>query len=348
MTIERSTTNDTVIVVKVTPQTSVQATAGLVVTDLSFTITWPSSYTVDLDLPTLSSTYGIVAKGPKYTTGPSGVNFRSFGLTTPYVVPADWTVGAALTVMTIKPIQNVAVPANGNFSLNPFGTTLTPIPSAILAVDPYIAIDDSANGLFNEYEGNVMGPATAVVLPLELLNFDAKAGKDAIDLRWKTAKEDNFRGFGIERSVDGKKFETIGFEAGKNAKGADYTYSDRTAAKGIVYYYRLRMVDNDGKGTASDIRFAKLDASIVSNSGVSIYPNPSNGDVNLDFTLEQDAHTVVDLFDVAGKNVLHKEVAAKKDRNVITLEMLDMPSGVYSVRINMGGKVMNKLVRIAK
>ncbi len=346
MSIARSTTNNTVIEVKVTPTTSAVAMSGSVLLGMSFTITWPSSYLATLNNPTLVSGYNIVANGPMYTTGAAGVNFQSFGLSSSYIIGTTWAVGTPITIMTIEATQNTAVPAAGDFSINPFGNVLVPTPFINLDTDPYLAIDDLTT--LEYYEPALMGVATAVVLPLELLSFDAKAGKEAIDLRWKTTKEENFRGFNIERSLDGKKYTSIGFTAGKNAKGADYAFTDRNVVNGQVYYYRLRMLDNDGRNTTSDIRSAVLEGAVVASTGVNIYPNPSNGDVNLDFILDTDTHTAVDVFDATGKNVLHKEVEAKKDRNIISLEMLNMPSGVYAVRINMGGKVTNKLVRVAK
>lgn len=347
MSIARSATNNAVIEVKVTPTTTAVATSGSVLLGMSFTITWPSTYMATLNYPTLTSSYNIVKNGPLYTTGPAGVNFQSFGLSSQYNIATTWAVGTPITIMTIEATQNTAIPAAGDFSINPFGTILVPTPfTNNVDTDPYLAIDDLIS--LEYYEPALMGPAVAVVLPLELLSFDAKAGKEAIDLRWKTGKEENFRGFNIERSLDGKKYTSIGFETGKNVKGADYTFTDRNVVNGQVYYYRLRMIDNDGRNTVSDIRSAVLQGAVVASTGVNIYPNPSNGDVNLDFILDSDTHTAVDVFDATGKNVLHKEVEAKKDRNIISLEMLNMPSGVYAVRINMGGKVTNKLVRVAK
>jgi hypothetical protein len=349
MTIEKSTTNDTVIVVKVTPTAlgETVATSGNVIFSLAFTITWPSTYIVDLNTATITSPFGIQAFGPMYTTGAAGVRFRSFGMNNTYTLPANWVAGTPVTLMTIKPIQNVATLAVGDFSINPFSNVLVPTPYVNLSTEPYIAFPDGF-GQPEYFEPTLIGTATSVVLPLELLSFDAKAGKNAIDLRWKTAKEENFRGFNIERSLDGKKYTSIGFEAGKNVKGADYTFTDRNVVNGQVYYYRLRMVDNDGRNSVSDIRSAVLQGAVVASTGVNIYPNPTTGDVNLDFILDTDTHTMVDVFDVTGKNVLHKEVEAKRDRNIISLEMLNMASGVYAVRINMGGKIINKLVKVAK
>jgi Secretion system C-terminal sorting domain len=257
--------------------------------------------------------------------------------------------------MSVYLPQNVlGVPPTGNFSINPWGTTLTAVspPGLNLGVDPYLSIDRSPApnfDTFEEYEVAVAGSSATVLLPLKLTNFAVKAGKEAIDLRWNTENEENMRGFNVERSIDGKKFKSIGSVDAKNVGKADYTYTDKDVTTNQVYYYRLRMIDKDGKSRNSEVQSAKIEAAVVvASTGVNIYPNPTNGNVSLDFTLDQDTHTEVDVFDITGKLSLHKEVEAKKDRNLINLEMLDMPSGVYTVRINMGGKVTNKLVKVSK
>ena len=122
MTIEKSPTIDSLIVVKVTPTNTAVAASGTVLLGMSFTITWPSSYMATLRMSSLTSSYNIQANGPLYTTGmgTSDVNFRSFGLSSSYPITSTWAVGVPITIMTIVAVQNAAVPVTGNFSINPF------------------------------------------------------------------------------------------------------------------------------------------------------------------------------------------------------------------------------------
>ena len=105
------------------------------------------------------------------------------------------------------------------------------------------------------------------------------------------------------------------------------------------------MVDRDGRYEYSAIRSAILP---TSNVNVVIYPNPSNGNVNLDFVLEESASAIIDVYDMSGRSVLRKEFDAHKDRNMISLDLLDQPSGIYSVKININGKLINKLVKLSR
>ena len=325
------------IVVKITPvNTTVPANSNL--TNLLFTLSWPSSYGVDLDLNTIASSIGILNSGPKGTIGTNDI--RSFAITAGTIV-GPW--GAGTEILRVKTTLNSTTALIGDFNVMEYEPNAPINAGAPGNIDPTPFIEFSA---VNQYVMDVTSAAIAVPLPIELKNFDVVAAKEAIDLRWVTASEENFRGFDVERSLDAKKYEKIAYVAGKYAKGGAYNLSDRNVSKGTRYYYRLKVINTDGTSEYSSVRNAIIQN--TANTSVAIYPNPSNGNVNLDFSLEEDTNTIIDLFDMSGKNVFRKEVEAKKDRNVVSLELMDLPSGVYTVRMNMAGKVVTKLVKISK
>jgi hypothetical protein len=323
------------IVIKVTP-TGVSVPAGSLLTGLNVYIIWPTAYGVDLDVSSIiSPTLQMEPFGPKGTIGANEV--RSFYVANPKTV-GPWT--SPTEVMRIKTTLNSTTNLVGDFTIHPYEPNLINAgPPGNIDPSPYIEFNTN---------GYIMDPTTAAIavpLPIELLSFDVNAGKESIDLRWATAKEENFRGFEVERSLDAKNYEKIGFIAGKNARGAEYTLEDRTALKNKRYYYRLKIVNSDGSFDYSLVRNAMIETNPL--TGVTIFPNPSNGDVNLKFNVEADVNTIVDVIDMAGKNVFRKEAWAIKGENLISLELLDLPSGVYTVRMNMDGKIVNKLVRLA-
>ncbi len=97
--------------------------------------------------------------------------------------------------------------------------------------------------------------AVSIVTPIiptavELLDFSATGKKSSILLTWETASELNTIGFNLYRakSRDGNRkllnselISTLGSPGGLT--GAVYTYKDRTAKPGVVYYYWLEEVD---------------------------------------------------------------------------------------------------------
>ena len=98
-------------------------------------------------------------------------------------------------------------------------------------------------------------------MPVNLMNFTAKLDKKNVVLSWATSDEKNFNHFMLERSIDGKEFKpTAMIFADDNFQlQKEYGYKDalNNITKGIVYY-RLKMVDVDGKFKYSSTRVIRL------------------------------------------------------------------------------------------
>jgi len=119
--------------------------------------------------------------------------------------------------------------------------------------------------------GNISG-----TLPLTLLNFKVTKQAGIAQLTWQTANEVNTSHFDIQRSTDGVNFSTVGRmnAAVSSVLKHDYTYPDDISSMptGKVYY-RLQMVDNDGKFSYSKIVYITL----LNSLQIRIYPNPAHG-----------------------------------------------------------------------
>ena len=85
-------------------------------------------------------------------------------------------------------------------------------------------------------------------LPIDLLDFSAKAGDAGVSLKWITATEINNNYFTIQRSIDGSNWEIINYVqgAGNSNHIITYTWDDMNPVKGISYY-RLKQTDFDGQ-----------------------------------------------------------------------------------------------------
>lgn len=93
-----------------------------------------------------------------------------------------------------------------------------------------------------------------IVLPIELIYFEAKLSSSGINLNWATASETNNQNFIIQRSSNGIDFETIETipGAGNSYNIKYYSILDENAKSSIVYY-RLIQIDYNGKSTVSNI-----------------------------------------------------------------------------------------------
>jgi hypothetical protein len=115
---------------------------------------------------------------------------------------------------------------------------------------------------------------TAAALPVKLVWFTAVIKDKKVALDWQTASEENTSHFDIQQSTNGTAFTTIGKV---NAKGSSnvltgYSYQHNTGGiTATSLYYRLQVVDKDGKRSYSIVR--KIGA--PSSDGFSIVPNPA-------------------------------------------------------------------------
>ncbi|MGN6165346.1 MAG: T9SS type A sorting domain-containing protein [Flavisolibacter sp.] len=114
-------------------------------------------------------------------------------------------------------------------------------------------------------------------LPLRLISFSCTSNNTANLLQWQTTAETNTQGFDIERSVDGLSFATIGSITSRNSSGTNlYAYTDNSLWQ-QTYFYRLKMIDQDGSFTYS--RVIKTQTALTSK--LNVFPNPVTNDVSI-------------------------------------------------------------------
>lgn len=97
---------------------------------------------------------------------------------------------------------------------------------------------------------------TIGVLPLQLVDFTVQQQDDRlVRLNWQTTAEENTSHFSIERSVDGISYSFVKDIAAANRPGGQhYTSTDNIILYNTPVYYRLKMVDRDGRFTYSPVR----------------------------------------------------------------------------------------------
>lgn len=93
-----------------------------------------------------------------------------------------------------------------------------------------------------------------IILPIELLEFNAKLVDKSVELNWTTATEYNNKYFTIERSSDASSWEATYVLQGQGNSSIHHNYKvyDSSPLKGISYY-RLKQTDFDGRYAYSHI-----------------------------------------------------------------------------------------------
>lgn len=153
-------------------------------------------------------------------------------------------------------------------------------------------------------------------LPLQLLFFTATGINNNVVLNWKTANEINISHFEIENSSDGRNFTTVGI---KNGGAANYSYEDNRRVT-LRTYYRLKIVDRDGRFSYSGIVLLQFSA----DNGLLVFPNPVAAYVTVAGIKEPG---ILRLINSAGVIVKQQNITGQS----YTIDMKTMPAGVYTL-----------------
>jgi hypothetical protein len=172
---------------------------------------------------------------------------------------------------------------------------------------------------------------TGCTLPLTLIDFTATKNKNGtVSLNWQTANEVNTSHFTLQRSLNAINFNNLtSISAKQNSAANKYDFTDDIAKiKSGTLYYRLQMVDKDGKFTTS-----KIVSVIVENNKVefSIEPNPATSYFIIKSnTLLNETNALITIIDFSGKVVVKQNVNLNISQKI---NISVLPKGVYIIDI---------------
>ena len=170
-------------------------------------------------------------------------------------------------------------------------------------------------------------------LPLQLLFFNGNKHDNSVDLKWQTSSEINSNYFEVEFSSNGLQFSSIGKvnAAGNSSVQKSYGLTHRSPVNG-ANYYRLKIVDKDGKVSLSNI--VTINFTIVGISINSVNPNPFQDKIKIELSSDKNEKITVQLSDNLGR--ILKTLNAVLQNGVNQVWMNDLGSlsqGIYTVEI---------------
>jgi hypothetical protein len=180
-----------------------------------------------------------------------------------------------------------------------------------------------------------------VPLKIEMSEFTATIKSSQVNLYWVTKSETNNDYFSIEHSVDGINFITIGKVngAGNSTGELNYQFIHSNPTIGINYY-RIKDVDFDGKEEFSSIRKVVY----KDNELISIYPNPFKNEINIKLADNQSKPVGYSIMDVTGRILQEKQFDSYHKSANITLDLNDLPKGIYYINLNINGTILTKKI----
>jgi len=171
-------------------------------------------------------------------------------------------------------------------------------------------------------------------LPIELLSFNAEPVDRSVILTWETASESNNDFFTVERSVDGKSFQTIGHVPGAGTSNTRLAYrtEDDNPAKGLSFY-RLKQTDYDGQFEYFKVVPIEFEEDVIAQT-IRIAPNPFSSQFKLDFTLNREEQVDFFISSIDGQTVHHELIEASAGDNQFNFSGgAHLSTGVYFVNV---------------
>lgn len=192
--------------------------------------------------------------------------------------------------------------------------------------------------------------ASEILLPAELMNIWANAEIDHIEVGWTVGSEFNVDYYELQRSENGIDFETIAMidAVGTTMSELDYSYDDYNVGRNKNYYYRYQSFDYDMFSEYSPLVSAMLTGSNSFSESILLYPNPTNGSLFMELSLDLKSKVQMMVLNSAGQQVEFNEYQGYAGNNVFTLDAENWASGVYVIQVTelrTGEIVRKKLIK---
>ena len=237
---------------------------------------------------------------------------------------------------------------SGNFpdTTNIFNFTWTPVSvnlNNIASTNGYVTIVFDLLQCNYASIDNLKIVGDSLALPLKLKSFSLSTQNKTVYLKWQTVNELNFKHFEIESSSDSRFFVPFAIVPGKLSEVQnDYSFIDNSLWLSDKKYYRLKMVDKDGKFTYSKVISAKLN--VIAKAV--IFPNPVISTAAIQLQSEHAESVTLKIVSSDGKVLSTNTYNLTAGNNLIALNTEVLAAGVYAVVIT--GQNINEHLTFSK
>lgn len=276
-----------------------------------------------LMLSMLFSSTSIAQFGPECPPGATAFGLANIPTAT---IPCQIFIQGALPNAVIKILDDgdtditIQIPgSNGRTDAN--GNAVIGYVCERFSTSKYVTLtQDNGNTCDLEFSSNI-------ALPIKLSDFNATLSDAGAKLSWGSIFEANSSHFGVEKSNDGKNFSTIATvkAAGNSSSPLKYSFVDKNFPG--TAYYRLKLVDLDGRNEYSKTIY--VNGGPNANTTFSVFPNPFRSDVQLKGINASDVNkNTIRVFTVTGQEVNFSVTGS----NSISIDPT-LPQGVYILRV---------------
>ncbi len=190
---------------------------------------------------------------------------------------------------------------------------------------------------------------TQSVLPVNIVSFTGNINNKLVQLNWQTSQENNSSYFEVQRSSNGSNFESISTITAKGNIGTISSYQEKDDLffyTGNIVYYRLKMVDTDGKFKFSKVLMIKLNNATSINI-LKAWPLPFSLQLTAAYSSDVSGEIKINLTNMNGSMVAASSAKVQKGYNNISINQAQtIPSGTYLLTITTNGK--SETIKVVK
>jgi hypothetical protein len=187
------------------------------------------------------------------------------------------------------------------------------------------------SGALNEFGSFTLAGSGAYPnnpLPIQLLEWNAYRDVNGITLQWKTWDEMHFKGYIVERSANGTSFTSISaLIETQHIFAFNYILTDKQPLGGNNYY-RLKIIDADGKTYFSNIVHVNLPVL----PALMVYPNPAREKIFIKISAQSSISSLA-VVNITGSVV--KWINAS-NLTIVSVDILNLSPGLYYIKTMQG------------
>jgi hypothetical protein len=166
------------------------------------------------------------------------------------------------------------------------------------------------------------------VLPVTFTNFTGIIKDNKAALTWSTSHEENNSYFVIERSVNGRTYDSAGrVQAGANLTNT-YTFTENNT--NAISYYRLKQVDISGTYIYSPVITLK---NTGNNQEMTVYPTQATSTIQYVVSNNAQVTATVQVFTIAGQPVISQKEVLLKGISIKSLNVSKLATGAYLLKL---------------